>query len=270
MTTTATADDYQQIAECLGCHGMIANALVIREVWWALRADGPGGWSVVVHRRAGDVAGVMTLLRPYVGDNAYDYIGSMEADDEQAVLALLDTLPAGQVGCFNTYSPRVQAVLDHVCEVTRYPGGPRMTVREERFRPAATEGIHEITLEDAGLFAGLEQPPWDCEGEPGGRHFVVLRDGHAVSRASWIPLMVEPVFAPPIIRITYVATDAHYRRQGLGRQVLSHVTDLVLRAGARPLYWTSVDNFPSQGLAKSLGYEEVARHVCYVWRKPQR
>ena len=60
-----------------------------------------------------------------------------------------------------------------------------------------------------------------------------------------------------------------YRRRGLGRQVVSHVTDLVLRAGARPTYWTSAENLPSRALAKSLGYEEFAHTICYAWRRPR-
>jgi GNAT superfamily N-acetyltransferase len=265
MTTAATREDYPQIADYLERQGEVRTAWVKREVWWALRRDDPGGWWVVVHRRAGEVAGV-TTLRPHGGEGRCR--ASMAADDEEDVLALLNSLPDGTLFCINTHSPRVQAALDHLPQVTRYPGGPLMTVTAGCFRPVLAEGIREVTSQDAGLFDGLDQPPWDCEGEKGGRHFALIRESEARSRASWIPLMLEPVFSPPIIRITYVATAEAYRRQGLGKQVLSYVTDLVLRAPARPMYWTSVGNFPSQELAKSLGYEEVGRHAYYEWRRP--
>ncbi len=272
MTTTATRDEYQQIADYLVCHGELRNESQIQGIWRALHGGGESNWSTLVHRRAGEIVGVMALSHdpepaPW-REHQYDLTAKVEADDGEAVLALLDTLPAGKLVHFTVYSPQVQTALDRVPDIERYPIGPRLTVTEARFRPVVTEGIREVTSADAALFEGLEQPPWDFEGERGGRHFALVREGRALSRAAWIPLTMEPVFSPPIIRITYVATVEARRRQGLGRQVVSCVTDLALRAGARPMYWTSLENYPSQSLAKSLGYEEFAHTVCYVWRKP--
>jgi GNAT superfamily N-acetyltransferase len=232
MTATATREEYAEIADYLERHGVVANAWVIREVWWALWWDDAGGWSVVVHRRAGTIAGVMTRRRRRKGEQPQVQV-SMDADDEEAVLALLDTVPAGATGHLNIHSPRVQAAMDRLPGVTRYPGGPLMTVTGERFRPVPAEGIREVTSEDAALYQSLDEPPWDCEGEEGGRHFALIRDGEGLSRATWIPLMLEPVFSPPIIRITYVATAEAYRRQGLGKQVLSYVTTSLPRGWRR-------------------------------------
>ncbi len=273
MTTTATRDEYQQIADYLVCHGQLRNESQIGEIWRVLHGGGKRDWSTLVHRRAGEIVGVMARAddpepAPW-REHQYDLEAEIEADDGEAALALLDTLPAGKLVRFIVYSPQVQTALDRVPDIERYPIGPRLTVTEERFRPVATEGIREVTSADAALFEGLEPPPWDSEGKRGGRHFALVRDGRARSRAAWIPFTMEPVFSPSTIGITYVATEGAHRRQGLGRQVVSYVTELVLRAGARPMYWTSEENIASQALAKSLGYEEFAHTVCYVWRTPR-
>lgn len=70
-----------------------------------------------------------------------------------------------------------------------------------------------------------------------------------------------------VIAMPDLYTETKYRRMGLGRQLVSHVTGKILNDGNVPMYWTEPENIASQSLAKSLGYWQVGQIITYRWRK---
>jgi predicted GNAT family acetyltransferase len=56
---------------------------------------------------------------------------------------------------------------------------------------------------------------------------------------------------------------------GLGKRLVSHVTEIILQDGNVPIYWTEPENIASQSLAKSLGYYQIGQKIIYRWRKKE-
>lgn len=65
-----------------------------------------------------------------------------------------------------------------------------------------------------------------------------------------------------------VYTEIPYRRRGLGRRVVSHITERDLREGRVPIYWTEPDNMASQRLCMGLGYRQYGQNIKHLWRRP--
>lgn len=76
-------------------------------------------------------------------------------------------------------------------------------------------------------------------------------NGHRVAVASAGVNWMTPNFAEIAVR-----TWSEYRRQGLGKSVVSSLTNHLVGIGRRPIYAVNETNYPSIELAKSLGYRD--------------
>lgn len=66
-----------------------------------------------------------------------------------------------------------------------------------------------------------------------------------------------------ILQELAVGTDERYRRQGMGKAVVSQATAHIVTAGQVAVYWPdSLDNRASLALAASVGFQPVAR-MCF-------
>jgi GNAT superfamily N-acetyltransferase len=120
-----------------------------------------------------------------------------------------------------------------------------------------------LTAADAHLFEGCErQPNWEYY-DWGRRHFGIVRDGR-VATSTCVALIPPGEPRTRVMAISGLYTETRYRRMGLGKRLVSYATELILREGYIPIYWTEPDNTASQSLVKGLGYWQVMREKSPV------
>ena len=128
----------------------------------------------------------------------------------------------------------------------------------------------ELTEADAGLFEGFgQQPRWE-HAHVERRLFAIVLDGKVAASVSCTPITPKEATKPLVVSVGGLYTQTPHRRQGLGRRLVSHVTELILSDGNLPIYWTEPGNTASQRLCKSLGYWQYAQKVNYLWRRPEQ
>ena len=274
-TSVASSGECEEILGFLERRGLLENAWLIWSVQNALRCP-EECVEVIVCRRSEELVGVADVLyQTKVPDEErapgfkpdHDYHVRMDAVNCRAVNALMKTLPTDELGLFDTLRPLVQRYLDDMPGATRKPGDLYYSVSVKRFRSVASEEVRELTAADAHLFEGCErQRDWNNMAE-GSHVFAIVRDGRAVTSVG-VGSFTSPARAPRVIAISGLHTETAYRRRGLGKRLVSHVTEMILRDGDLPMYWTETDNIASQRLAKGLGYRQYARQIQYRWRKP--
>lgn len=130
--------------------------------------------------------------------------------------------------------------------------------------PHISEPIVQIGASDAPS-VGLREP-WDWPsilGEPTTERPIhcILKDGRAVAVAS----AGYPTALTEEVRGVWVSEP--WRRQGLGRAVVTSATADILARGRAPVYETSADNVPSQRLAESVGYARLGSWLRLVYGK---
>jgi GNAT superfamily N-acetyltransferase len=201
--------------------------------------------------------------------NHYDV--HMDALAPGAVGALLETFPGGSVVHAQCFTPETKAYFDALPGAERRDDDLYFTVTSEVFQPAEGENVVELTEADDRLFEGCEQKPdWEHAGEHS-RAFAILADGRVASWA-WSAAGGGP--ATPVGTVSpgmvchNLYTQTRHRRRGLGRRLVSHITQLILQKGKVPIYWTEPDNIASQRLCKGLGYWQYGQLVFYTWSKP--
>jgi GNAT superfamily N-acetyltransferase len=197
-----------------------------------------------------------------------DYDVRMDAEDAPAVEAMITAFPSNQLGSFQLYNPLIQAYFEALPGLVRREEGDfYFTVSLERFCPVAGEEVVELTAADASLFEGCErQHRWEYMGEEH-RVFGIVRDGRVVTSTGVAPITPARAMKRRVIAISGLYTETRYRRMGLGKRLISYVTELILRDGHAPLYWAEPDNAASQALAQGLGYWRIAQGMRYLWRK---
>lgn len=276
IVSVASPCDHDEIVAFLEARGLVENVWLLREVGWASRS--PDIWRVELCRREGTLVGVAAICdfdKIPVGPSPrpqHQYEASMECVDRQAVEALAGSLPGGVEGRFSLLCPVAREYFEAAPGVERGHTDPHFTVSAERFRPVAGEEVMELTAADAELFEGCE---CGAEGDPlssvrdgTGRKFAILRSGRVSTSATMCPLLEGGGTGGGVMAICGVFTESQYRNAGLGKRLVSHVTELILRDGHAPLYWTEPDNLASQALAKSLGYWQFGTMAVYRWCKP--
>lgn len=270
-TSIATSSDRDEIIGFLEKQGVLENAWLIWDVSdsFAGRKDPE---SLVVCRSRTDVVGVAYICQATEDRSgckpSYDYDARLDAVDREAAEALLAGLPKGQSVYFTlVFRPVVQEYLGNLPGCTRHDGDLYFTVTPDRFQPVPSEDVVELTAADAGLFEGCEkQPAWESMRD-NSRMFAIVRDGRAASSVSCGPFPPKFVTSPRVFTVAALHTETPYRRMGLARKVVSHATDIILRDGGVPMYWTEQDNMASQELCKCLGYWQYARQARFLWRK---
>ncbi|HIE26401.1 TPA: GNAT family N-acetyltransferase [Candidatus Poribacteria bacterium] len=200
-------------------------------------------------------------------DPGRDYDVRMDAEDASAAEAMIAALPSNQLGHFTIFRPLIQEYFEALPGMERSEGDLYFTVSLERFRPVAGEEVIELTAADAGLFEGCErQRRWEDMGEEH-RVFGIVRDGKVATSTGVAPITPAIATKRRVIAISGLYTETRYRRMGLGKRLVSYVTELILQDGHAPLYWTEPDKVASQSLAQGLGYWQIAQNMTYLWRK---
>ena len=275
IISIASHSDWKNIFAFLDKQGLAENAWLIGSVFNALQRDKV--WETVLScRRRHQLVGVAYMLhqrkvpvedRAPGFDPGYDYGVQMDAEDASAVEAMIAAFRSHQLGRLSLFRPLIQAYFEALPGVVRREEGDLdFTVSPERFCPVAGEEVVELTEADAGLFEGCErQRNWDYGEEH--QVFGIVRDGRVATSTGVAPITPAIAMKRRVIAISGLYTETRYRRMGLGKRLVSYVTELILRDGHVPFYWTEPDNAASQALAQGLGYWQIAQQMTYLWKK---
>lgn len=256
--------------EYLESRGLVENAWVMWPVSDTLDAGDSAAGRVLVCGRGGELAGVAHVMMvddKWTKKPAYDYQVEYDAEDENAAALILQACPAASTGEFLPSRSELQAYFAALPGVAVRPSDLYHTVTPADFMPVPPGEVSELTEADAALFEGSGQPPnWENV-NPESRLFAVVRDGRAA--CSLKLTQIGPV-APSGRRAMAVGalyTEEPFRRQGLCKQLVSYATEMVLRAGDAPMYWTAPENVASQALCQGLGYKQYWQRTKYLWRR---
>jgi len=264
-SSIASDADRNQILAFLEQRGLVQNAWLIQQVYGPSEQD-----TVLVCRRHNKVMGIACFWPRdprQVQPQPYTYLVHMDAVNRDAVEGLIEPLPAGERISFDLFNPMIQEYFDGLLEATREDGDLYFTVSRDRFRPVMGEDVIEVTAADAGLFEGCErQPSWEDMAEES-RRFAIVRKGRVATRTGVCPITPHNATKRRVVVISGLYTETPHRCMGLGRRLVSHITEMILCEGNLPMYWTEPDNAASQRLARSLGYWQYAQRVNYLWRK---
>ncbi len=128
--------------------------------------------------------------------------------------------------------------------------------------------IRKMTVEDVPAVVDLDQKsfslPWpersfrfELTDNPASRCWVADLDGKVVGMiVAW--LIVDEA------HIATVATDPDYRRQGIGKRLLSHALINLIQEGARSSFLeVRASNIPAQEMYRKFGYEQTGRRPRY-------
>lgn len=128
--------------------------------------------------------------------------------------------------------------------------------------------IRRMTVEDVSAVVELDQKsfslPWpersfrfELTDNPASRCWVADLDGKIVGIiVVW--LIVDEA------HVATVATDPEYRRQGIGKRLLSHALQSLILEGARSSFLeVRESNIPAQELYRKFGYEQTGRRRRY-------
>lgn len=128
--------------------------------------------------------------------------------------------------------------------------------------------IRRMTVEDVSAVVELDQKsfslPWpersfrfELTDNPASRCWVADLDGKIVGMiVVW--LIVDEA------HVATVATDPEYRRQGIGKRLLSHALRSLIHEGARSSFLeVRESNIPAQELYRKFGYEQTGRRRRY-------
>jgi len=229
--------------------------------------------SVVICRLHDDIVGVASIVdyrkippSPSGSKPDNDYESRIDAVNRDAVKVLLEAFPTDALGNFQIFHPMIQEYFRELPDAKRMGGDLYFSVSAERFQPVTGESVIELTANDVGLFEGCEKErSWEYSDSP---VFAIMRDDRvaaSVGVGAVIPKAAKT--KRRVIAISGLYTETRYRRMGLGRQLVSHVTAKILNDGNVPIYWTEPENIASQSLAKSLGYWQIGQMITYRWRK---
>jgi GNAT superfamily N-acetyltransferase len=269
-TTAARAEDFGQIQSFLK-RRPLETAFLIQSVWYALGDPGHPG-AVLVCRHGSQIEGVAFSVarsgREGASPRTLDV--QMDAASPGAAGALVAALPEGTTLHVQVFAPAVEQFLDSLRGVQRHEDDVYYTVSPDEFRPTTGPDVVELTEADAWLFDGCEQEPnWEYRDEESRLFAVILNGGVAASVAS-TPITPEGAADPRAVSVGALYTESRYRRRGLAKRLVSHVTELILRDGNVPAYWTGPANLASRRLCEGLGYRHYAQNVNYVWRNALR
>jgi hypothetical protein len=266
----ATNSEREEILAFLEKQGLVVNAWLIWDVSDALQRC--VDWeSVMICRFHGDLVSVAYIINQrkiprnpsdWKPDNDYDV--HMDAVDRETVESLIDAFPTDLLGDFWVFRPMIQEYFQELPDATHNDGDLYFTVSPEHFRPVTGEKIIELTAVDAHLFEGCEK---QRSREDMHRIFAILRNDRVATSVSLGFVTPKTAIKNRVEAIMDLYTETKYRRMGLGSQLVSHVTEMILHNSHVPVYWTEPENIASQGLAKGLGYWQVGKAIFYHWRK---
>lgn len=272
-TSIASSKDHEEVIAFLERQGLLENAWLIWDIFTVFQYNPDGIYSVLICRLHDDIVGVACILdyrkmppSPSGSKPDHDYDSRIDAVNRDAVKALLEAFPTDALGNFSIFRPMIQEYFRELPDAKRMEGDLYFSVSAKHFRAVTGESVIELTANDVGLFEGCEKKrSWEYSKSP---VFAMMRDDRvatSVRVGAVIPKTART--KRRVIAITGLYTETKYRRMGLGRQLVSHVTGKILNDGNVPVYWTEPENIASQSLAKSLGYWQIGQIITYRWRK---
>lgn len=265
-TSVACELDRAGILAFLDGDNLGMNVWLVQSVCSAL--DWPTDYiRVFICREADVIAGVAAVSGSPETKFSTSYRVTMDATDHEAAAALMDALPENAAGRFHLFHPMLQKYLGDMPGSECSLADPYFTVSRERFRPVDADGVIEFTAADAHLFEGCErQLDWEHIGAENRVLGITLR-GRVATSVGCSPVTPAMPSGRRVVAISGLHTETKHRRKGLARQLVSYATDVILRDGNIPCYWTEPENEASQALCLSLGYYQYAREMRYAWRK---
>ena len=143
-----------------------------------------------------------------------------------------------------------------------------MTVTPDQFQPRFHHAVEALVPDDARVLEAL--------GHSGRTYADLERHAYTQGYGIWqrdrlVALAFVMAKTEHVCEICGVYVHPKFRRQGLGSAVVSRAVQHILDHGWTPCYGTRESNFPSQRLAKSLGfwyYQDVDYCVAHKKRKP--
>lgn len=272
QTSIASSQDHEKVIAFLEKQGLLENSWLIRSVSDAFQYN-PDYISVVICQLHDELAGVAYILdyRKLPPDPARDKMDyncevNIDAVNHEAFKTLLGIFPDDTRGNSQIFRPIIQECFRELPNAKGMEDDFYFTVSAKTFQPVKGENVIELTANDIGLFEGCEEPlSWEYNRSP---VFAIIRNGRVAT--SVVVFDVIPRIAGAkhrVIAVSGLYTETKYRRMGLGKQLVSHVTEKILNDGNLPIYWTDPKNIASQSLAKSLGYWQFGQKIIYRWGK---
>lgn len=278
QTSIASSQDHEKVLAFLEKQGLVENVWLIQDVSNALLYN--SDWnSVMICRFYDEIIGVAHVLdwrkippSPSGYKPKFDYEVRMDAVDRKTLETLIEAFPTDLVGEFRVFRPMIQKYFQELpdAKCMGVDGGLYFTISPERFQPVIGENVIELTANDAGLFEGCEeQRSWEYRAEED-KVFAIVYNDRAVTSVGIGAITPKTGTKHRVIAIGGLYTETKYRRMGLGKRLVSHVTEIILQDGNVPIYWTEPENIASQSLARSLGYWQiVGQTITYRWRKKE-
>lgn len=271
----ASSSDQKEVLAFLEKQELIVHAWLIREVSHALQRY--TDWeSVVICRLHDELVGVAHIIdqRKFPEDARQpgfkpgnDYEVRMDAVDRKTVEALIEAFPIDALGEFWIFRPMIQEYLQELPNATRTDGDLYFTVSPECFRPVTGEEVIELTAADAHLFEGCEKQHLLDHDPERSRPFAIIRNSRVATSVGTFVAKPKTETKNQTTGISDLYTETQYRRMGLGKQLVSHVTEIILHDGHDPIYWTEPENTASRALAMKLGYQQVGQVMVFHWVK---
>lgn len=223
---------------------------------------------VLVVKRGDGIRGVV-WLNEVAGSPEWDFVTLMEVEDTAVVESVMESLPKDKAGYFKLHRRAAQDYFSKLPGVKVMHTEITFTVTRLLFEPVDGEEVVEVTKNDTHFFEGCNG--WagsalDQIGIAGRRAFAIIRDGRVATSAIMGPILTSPDRETSVAGVAAVYTEEPYRRMGLGKRLVSYMTEAALQDHKYVHYWTTPDNTASQALAESLGYWQSGTVVDYIWR----
>lgn len=266
ILTASRVHSESELQECLAYldhRGPLLNAYLAGSTirGWA----STGRFSLVVH--AGKrIAGFADVI--LARDSPYDFVVSMFVDEPSSVSSLLSALPKG-IGHFQIHTPLVHEYFDRLCKGERRHTFINFVAERETFLPTALKyTVRELTLDDEPLFAGCEGSTQNALDQPDRNVFGIVAQGRIASSVVVATVIDNAHWSKAVAGIGELHTQTIHRRKGMGRCLISFVTQQLLQDHDAVLYYTTPDNTASQRLIAPLGYTRLSESVDYQFRLP--
>ena len=248
---------------------LMGHELTNANLLWVLQDEG----EVDIHTDAEDDLGAVVLLvrRPPGEWRRPGFVGFrrlwLEARDLERAAAVLEKLPGRETWYARIHRDWLSGLLEE-----RYRLEPRFRLvyfrgDTRRFRPrleCQVDHRREPGPEAIALLGGSGRTREAAE------RLVQRCGGVYVASLDGLPVGVCCVNRKTehLAETLSLFVTEHARRRGVGQALLSSATQAVLAQGLIPTYCTRDDNFASQALVRSLGFERY-QQVLYAVASPK-
>jgi len=100
--------------------------------------------------------------------------------------------------------------------------------------------------------------------------FAIVRNERAATSTGIGPVTPAIETKRRVMVISGLYTETQYRRMGLGKQLVSHVTEMILRDGHVPMYWTEPEKPHRRRWLKDLATGRLGKRLPVVGVRSER